>query len=112
MEANIIKKEAITLAEVAKIVQSLGTKTDRAEIQNKILDFSKDTAKLKIDKAEKLILELEAINVPLMTKEHVVQIVDILPKDMGELKSIFAGSKLTVSPENLKQMQDIISKYL
>ena len=112
MDTNIINKEPIALAEVSKIIQGLGNKTDRAEIPNKILEFNKDATKLKIDKVEKLIQELEALNVPLMSRALIVQIVDIVPKDLGELKSIFAGSKLAVSPENLKQMQDVISKYL
>ena len=112
MDTKILNKQAVTLAEVAKIVQGLGNKPDRAEIQNKILEFSKSTTKLKIDDAEKLIKEIEALNIPLMTRENIVQIVDVLPKELGELKSIFAGSKLTVSPENMKLLHDIVSKCI
>jgi DNA-directed RNA polymerase subunit F len=111
MDAKIVNKEALTLPKVTKIVQGIGKKEERIEIQNKVLDFAKKAAKLKDSDTEKLLEEIKALEVLGLADEYLVQIVNIMPADLGELKAVLSSSKATISPDNFKKIQDIVIKY-
>ncbi|MEM4248578.1 MAG: hypothetical protein QXH80_04870 [Candidatus Nanoarchaeia archaeon] len=111
MDAKIVNKEALTLPKVAKIIQSIGKKEERIEIQNKVIDFAKKAAKLKDADTEKLLEELRALNVPGLADEYLVQVVNIMPADLSELKAVLSSSKATISPDSFKKIQEVIVKY-
>jgi DNA-directed RNA polymerase subunit F len=110
MELKIIAKEPLSLPQVAKMVKGLGKKDERAEVQNKILDFAGAHLKMKEDEAEKLREELRALDIATLSAEHITQIIDILPQDLAELKSVFAGSKTNLSPEQFQRIAEICQK--
>jgi DNA-directed RNA polymerase subunit F len=111
VENKIDKKETLSFPELAKIIQGTGKKEDRAEIQNKVLEFAKKSSKLSEKDAEKLIEELKGLNIPMITEELVVQIANFLPSDLSELKTTFAGAKVNISPENFKRIHELIKGY-
>jgi DNA-directed RNA polymerase subunit F len=111
MDAKIVKKEPLSLPKVMKIVQGIGKKEDRAEFQNRVLDFAKKAAKLKESDTEKLLDELKELEILGLADEYLVQVVNIMPADLSELKAVLASSKATISPDNFKKIQDVIIKY-
>ena len=111
MEAKLLRKEPITYPEVVKILSGFGNVPDRSEIQNKVISAVKKFKKLKENQAKKLADELKSLGLATLTEEHIAEIVNILPADLAELKSVFAGSKTTISPENFKKINEIILKY-
>lgn len=111
MDIKIVKKEPLTLVEVNKTVSSLGKKAELPAIQQKVQTFAKKFSKITGANAAKLAGELKGLEIPMFTEEHIAQIVNIMPQDLAELKSIFAGSKTTISPENFKKIHDIVMKY-
>lgn len=110
MEVKIIKEQPLLSAEVEK---SLGKvkKKDRLPIQEITYDFSRKFAKINTEKSKKLIEEINALEIPRVTEFHIYQIANLMPKNLGELRSIFAGTKTTITPENIKNMLEIIKKY-
>ncbi len=111
MELKLVNKEALHLPALAKALQAIGKKEERADIQNKVLDYAKANARLKEDDAEKLREELRAMDIATLANEHIIQIIDLLPQDLGELKSVFAGSKTNLSPEQFQKISDICRKF-
>jgi len=111
MDAKITNKEAVTFPKLAKVIQGIGKKEERSEIQNKILDIAKKNTKVKEDAAETLISELKALEIPGFSDDAIVQLANILPADLSELKAVLAGTKATISPENFQKIHDIIQKY-
>ena len=112
MELKIVMKEPLSLPQVAKLVKSLfGKKEERAEVQNKVLDYAGGHAKLKEDAAETLREEIQALDIATLSPEHITQIIDILPQDLAELKSIFAGSKTNLNPEQFQRISEICGKF-
>ena len=75
------------------------------------MGFAKKFKKMKEDDAKKLFEELKSLELATLADEHIAQIVDILPKDLADLKAVFAGSKTTLTPENFQKIQDIVAKY-
>lgn len=110
MDTKILDKEAVTFPKLAKIIQGIGKKEERSEIQNKILDIAKKNTKIKDDDAEALIAELKSLEIPGFNADIIVQLANILPADLTELKAALAGTKATISPENFQKIHDIIQK--
>jgi len=111
MDIKIVKKEPLTLVDVNKTVAGLGKKAELPAIQQKVHTFAKKFSKTTGANADKLAKELKGLEIPMFTEEHIVQIINTMPNDLAELKSIFAGSKTTITPENFKKILDIVLKY-
>jgi len=111
MDVKIIEKTPLTFPELAKVIQGLGKKEERSEIQNKILEQAKKSSKFKEDDAVKLVEEISDIDIPGLNSAHIVQIADIMPRDLSELKAVLAGSKATISPDNFNKIFEIVKNY-
>lgn len=55
--------------------------------------------------------KIEELQVPRLKEEHIMKILDIMPKNVNDLSVILQGYTITVSKENLKNIADITSAY-
>jgi DNA-directed RNA polymerase subunit F len=110
-ELKIVKSQTMTLGHIASDVKPKTKKEEITPIQQKVLDHSVKFSKLNKSEELKLVEELKALEVPRMTEEHIATMVNILPKSVNELRTVFAGSKTTIAPENLEKIQNTLSKY-
>ena len=107
--AQIASKEPIAIPQLGKFLKDI-KKEDRAEIQNKIFDYSKKVSKITEADCEKLVAELKGLNIPGFTDDLAVSLANILPITLTEIRSLMSG-KSNISPENFKKMQEILVKY-
>jgi DNA-directed RNA polymerase subunit F len=110
-ELKIIESEMLTLSKLNELVKPANKKDEINPIRQKIMDHTAKFSKLNKDKETKLVEELKALDIPRMTEEHIVTIVNILPKNINELKIVFAGTKTTIAIENLEKIKQLIGKY-
>ena len=108
MELKIIKKTPLLLDEVET---NITKNKNFIPVQQKVFDSIKKFSKLNKDKAHKLYEELKALEIPRVEDEQYISIVNLAPKTESELKSVFAGSKTTVSPESLKKILETLKNY-
>ncbi len=101
----------IGLGEIAEILKPKNKKEELQPIQQKAMDHSIKFSKLNKSQELKLTEELKSLEVPRMTEEHIVTIVSLMPRAISELKTIFAGTKTTIAPENIDKIQQTLSKY-
>jgi len=111
MDTKIIRKDPLALVDAGKLVSGLGKKAELPTIQQKVQTFAKKFSKITSANAAKLSEDLKKLEIPMFTEESISQICNILPQDLAELKSIFAGSKISISPENFKKILDVVIKY-
>ena len=109
-DVKIISKEPIAIPQIEKILKSR-KKEERAEIQTKVLAYSKKTGKLTEAESIKLIGELEGLGIPGLTKEEIVAIADIVPVTLTELRAVLSG-KANLSSENFKRIQEVLVKHV
>jgi len=86
MKYEILKKEALTIAELGDLIKSV-KKKDLAPVHQKVGDYSTKFSKLNKDKSAKLKREISKLDIPRLDDEHITAIVNLLPKDMNELKN-------------------------
>ena len=101
--------------EISLSMQELKGKLDQVKKRDKDLNprgiktydyitriVKKDSSKLKENLSKLGVLRLK--------DKHINKIVDILPKDMDELKSILSGENLTLKQEDLDKIVETIKK--
>lgn len=62
--------------------------------------------RISVKKAQKMIKDL--VKIERVSDSHAFKIAEIMPRDESELRPIFAKDRFTLSPEELKQILDII----
>ncbi len=98
----ILSKKALNLAEVNEY-------TKNQENNPVLADYLKAYGKLSLKEASELSEELTALNNMKMKEEHVVKIVDFLPKDSEDLSKIF--NDVTLNEEETNSILAIVKKY-
>ena len=108
---EIILESPITLAELkeelAKIKKRDGELNFRAnKTEDYLNNFIEDT---DLKKAKEVKKSIEELNVNRLKPEHIVKIVDLMPKTIEELKVIMQAYTLTLTQDQLKKIVDAIN---
>ncbi|MGB9675040.1 MAG: hypothetical protein ACP5IJ_00290 [Candidatus Nanoarchaeia archaeon] len=107
---DFVNKKPIALPLVIEFLKDL-KKEERSDFQDKLLNYLKKSAKLSKADCESLFKELSALGIPGLAEEHIVALLNILPRNLDEIRSVLTD-KVNLSSENLKKIQEIISKYI
>lgn len=109
MELKILKKDTLLLNDLSEQMEK--RKKDILPVQQKVFDFSNKFSKFNKEVSHTLLEELSSLSIPRVDETHFIQIINLAPKSEPELKSIFSGSKTTVSAESIKKILEILKKY-
>ncbi|MFA6073817.1 MAG: hypothetical protein WC758_06920 [Candidatus Woesearchaeota archaeon] len=55
--------------------------------------------------------KIDELQVPRLKEEHIVKILDIMPKTVADLSVVLQGYTITVSKENLKSIVDVLLSH-
>ncbi len=102
-----LESEPIPAAKVKEILEEFSEKYELNYEQNLTLSHVTSLNKLSLEDAEKLIEELEAY----MTHKQAIRVTDLLPRDMADLRLIFAKERNAPSNEEMGEILEIIEKY-
>ena len=62
-------------------------------------------------KSKELYGKIEKLKIPRLKDIHIIKIVDIMPDNLDEVKSVLSGYTVTVSQENLKKIAATVKKF-
>ncbi len=108
---EIISETPVTMSElkdtlkvIKKRDEELNFRAERTEdyLQQFTLPKSKD--------AKALVNKINGLDIPRLKEEHIVKLVDLMPEDPEETKSILSGYTITVSKDNLKKITDALNE--
>ena len=106
----IIEKEPATMVEVGNTLKN--RKDEHRNYEQKLVwEHVSKFKKLGVRDSRKLVEELRALEMRRLKEEFIVQIVDLVPKNLKELKSVFADTKSNLHSDELKQIMDVVKKY-
>lgn len=108
-EFNVVSEEFVPMARVKQILDK-SKKEDIFE-QKRAYEAVKVFAKLKPEEAETMFKELKALGIRKLADKYAVKIIDIMPKDNEELKTILASPKVTFKPDELFRIMEIVKKH-
>ena len=104
---NTLETKPIPAAKVKEILEELSEKHELSYEQNLTLDHATNLNKLSLEDTEKLIEELEAY----VEYKQAVRIADVLPRDMADLRLVFAKERNAPSQDEMKEILEILEKY-
>ena len=105
---EIISKQAVSISEVKEILEKHDLET-MDQIQRWTYDYVKKFTKLDAKSAKKMKQEL--VKECGITEEEAVEIVNIRPTTLAELRSFTFGWKKLILAETLEKMLKIIKEY-
>ena len=104
---EIIKKEIVTLSHVKEILES--TKPDDMDqIQRWTADYVTKFAKADSKKAQKMVRQL--VEQCDLTEEEAVEVVNIMPVSLEELRAFTFGWKKLILTNTLEKMLNILKE--
>ena len=104
---EVVKKRMISLPEVKEILSETSLES-MDQIQRWTFDYVSKFAKIELKAAKKMKQDL--INQCGLTEEEAVEIINILPKSLPELRSFTFGWKKLILSETLKKILKIIDE--
>jgi DNA-directed RNA polymerase subunit F len=113
MVKRVVSRTTLSLPEVERILGS--SEAELTTLQQRVLNYVRKYSKLPADRAERLITELmERFE---LAREEAVQIADVCPTHVEELRAVLSGYKrlapfLLFSEEKLQAIADLVKKYL
>lgn len=111
-EISIIEEKPISMAEVKDYLDDVKkTKKELNFRENKSLVYINTFAKIKPKDAEELRKGLEKLDITRLKEKYIVKIIDLLPKNLDELKMILSGEEVTLKSEDLNKIIEIVKKY-
>jgi DNA-directed RNA polymerase subunit F len=108
IEYEIIKEEFVPISKAKDILEKI---EEPGYEQKLALEHVKKFAKLSTAESNKLVKELEALNMRKLKSEYIVKIVDLTPKDIDDLKIILMQADIPFKDEELQQIIEVIKKY-
>jgi len=104
----------ITIAEAKEIMEEVISKRkEGAELlfeTRRAMNNLRKFSKIPAEDAKKLTEELMSLP-QIGRKDLAVKLVDIMPRVPDEVRTIFAKERFTITPEQIKEILDIIDKY-
>ncbi len=102
---EVLKREIITLSEVKKILENISL-DEMDQIQRWTYDYSKKFAKTDYDIAKAMVDSL--ITEGDLTVEEAVELVNVMPKSLEELRAFTFGWKKLIVTEKLEKIKSIL----
>ena len=102
---EIKKKQAVSLSEVKELLRSQDPE-NMDQIQRWTFDYVSKVSSLNADSAKKIKNEL--VKECKLTEEEAVELINICPKTMSELRSFTFGWKKLILTETLEKILKII----
>lgn len=108
MASKPLKEKILTVAQVKKMLESLGEeKLD--QLQRRSLDYASKFSRIDTEKADILVKNLmEEFE---LEKEEAVQLVNCMPESIEEVRVFLAGGRKIVETSRLQRILSLLDEY-
>jgi DNA-directed RNA polymerase subunit F len=108
MPSKPLKEQILTVAQVKKILESLGEER-LDQLQRRSLDYASKFSRIDPEDAELLVNNLmEKFE---LEKEEAVQLVNCMPESIEEIRVFLAGGRKIVETSKLQGILNLLDQY-
>lgn len=108
MVLRVLDEKPVSLAKVREVIDKRKKDAEMSYEQKQTMEYVKEFAKMKPDKAEDAIEKLVALGVD---RRHAVKVMDIMPEDEDDLKMVFYKAHYSVNEQTVNQIMEILKDY-
>ncbi len=105
---EIMDEKPVSVVEVKKILEAKAKKKKLGYEQNNVLEHLKKFCRLSKKNEEQIIEGLRKMDK--LKEKHVMTIVNNLPRDMDDLRLLFANERISVSQDDKAKILGIVKK--
>lgn len=112
---QVLKEDALTLSEVKDILENIKEEREKEGKElgyelRKAISHAESFSRIDVNKSRELVNEL--MKLEKMKPEIAIRIADILPLSNDEIRTIYAKERYTLSEEELKNILDLVVKFV
>ncbi|MBI4441240.1 hypothetical protein HY639_03670 [Candidatus Woesearchaeota archaeon] len=112
VKPQLLEERPISLAELKEKLTKIKEKDKELNFRaNKTEEYLASIQVLSAKEAKELEKKLVALDIPRLKQDHIVKIIDILPRTVNELKVVLQGTLLSLSADNLKKVVDAVNEF-
>ena len=110
---TIIEEKPITLVEVKKDVKKIEKRDEELNyLTGRTKDYVDHFVKLTQKKETELIEKLNSLNLTRLKEEHIVKIVDFLPKNVEDLRVVLQAYPLSLPKKDEELIVNAVKEFL
>ena len=111
-QPTIISEEPLNVYEAKKEIAALKKRDEELGFRATRCDeYVSQFTPLTQKDAKALKEELTSLEIPRLKEEHVAKLIDIMPFNADDIKTVLSGYALTVKNENVAKIEEALAKY-
>ena len=112
VKPTIISEAPVSMADMKDHLENI--KKNEKELNfrsNKTHEYLSQFTVLDKKKADELTAKLTKLNIPRLKDIHIIKIVDLMPRNVDDLKAVLLSYTITINNENLKKIIEVVDQY-
>ena len=108
-----MSEQYVTLAEVRELLEAeaeIRGYDNLLQSQKAALDHAQTVCSISLDQANAIIDEVKQIDI--VTDAVALKIADLLPRYPEDVRAIFSKERVTLEPQQIQQIIDIVEKHI
>lgn len=109
---QIVEEIPLNIVEVKEMLKKIKERDEELNYRaQKTAEYLDAISTIKPKQAKELKEKLLALEIPRVKEMHVHKIIDIMPKTLEGIKTIFLGLNISITADNVKKIADAINEY-
>jgi len=108
---EIVSKEPIGNPQVKEELEKKESERELYYREEKSKEFLNEFTKLSKENFDKAREEIEGLEIPRLSQEHIIKILDIMPNNGTELRAITSHSGTVLVDDNVSKILEVLDKY-
>ena len=111
-DPQFVEEKSLSLVEVKSILAKIEKRDEKLNfLSNKTKEYLENFVKLSEKKKEELQQKLVGLNLTRLQEEHIVKIVDFLPKTVEELKVVLQAYPLSMPKKDQEAIVQAVAEF-
>ena len=112
MNPQVVEEVPLNIVEVKEMLRKIKDRDQELNFRaQKTAEYLEAINTIKPKQAKELKEKLEALEIPRVKEAQVQKIIDIMPKTVEGVKTVFSGLNISVTADNVKKVATLINEY-
>lgn len=109
---QIVEEMPVNIVEVKEMLKKIKERDQELNFRaQKTAEYLDAIATIKPKQAKELKEKLEALNIPRVKEPQIQKIIDIMPRTLEGVKTLFNGFNIAVTGDNVKKVADAVNEF-
>jgi len=112
VKPQLIDEKPIALVEVKDELNKIQARDEELNFRaGKCLDYLNDFVELSLKKSVELREKLAGLGISRLKEDHILHIIDLLPKTLDEVKVVLQSSSVIISKKDMESIAALVKEF-